>query len=507
MHYLKVNYCEFLNLPLLSKCFYERCKAMTTLKMFSIMIILIISATICFSANTSEFQRSFGSRDGDSDWNSRDDLNRDGIIDGQDLALASQDLATLQPDQYLPLYKRDHVLVKFTETISQDDVNAFLKPLDSITEDKNIDEMAGYHRVKVPMDDTVETFLAKLKQDPRVLDASPNFLCRKSGTPNDELFKYQWNFKLIRSEIAWDLTGGGDKDVIVAVLDTGIAYENYDDYIRAPDFAETSFVKGYDFINSDDHANDDEQHGTHVAGTIAESTDNKIGAAGLAFRCSLMPVKILDDQGVGTSDTLSQGIRWAVDHGADVINMSLGFPLGATGGDIVLNAIKYAASRDVICVGSAGNDAGSSAYSGGIEYPAAAPECVSVGAIRYDKNRTYYSNWGNGLTCVAPGGDLSVDQNHDGRADGILQQTFKKNDPKDMKYISLQGTSQAAPHVSAAAALFKSRHGGGRDAFVTALQQTCTDLGSVGYDPEYGYGLIDLYNLIRKTHGWGANGW
>ena len=153
-------------------------------------------------------------------------------------------------------------------------------------------------------------------------------------------------------EAAWSIETG-DPNVVVAVVDTGAAYENYDVYKQAPDLAQTHFVAGYDFVNDDSHPNDDNGHGTHVTGTLAQSTNNALGVAGIAFGCSIMPVKAMDASGQGDYFTISQGIYFAVQNGAKVINLSL----GAAGTSTTLqNAVASAYRNGVTIVCAAGND-------------------------------------------------------------------------------------------------------------------------------------------------------
>ncbi|MBN1551133.1 peptidase S8, partial [bacterium] len=467
----------------------------------SMVLCLVIGANFA-SDQDKLLDRHFGQEKDQKQWDSRADMNSDGIINGDDLALSVRQQML---DEKHKIRVDNHVLVKFKSMLAQRDIESFLKQNNTGFINELSVSSTGYRRIKVPEGETVESFLSILLKDSKVLRAQPDFICRVSETPNDQYYYLQWHFPLIKAPEAWDLTGGGKNEVVVAILDSGIAYEDYGEYAQAPDLAGTAFAKGYDFINDDNHANDDEGHGTHVSGTVAQTTNNSIGVAGIAYRCKLMPVKVIDETGSGTSYSLAEGLRWAVDNNADVINMSLGFAVGVNPGAIIEDAIRYAYDHNVICVAAAGNDADMPSYHGGISYPAAYDECVAVGAIRYDKSRSYYSNYGSGITCVAPGGDVRVDQNGDGYADGILQQTFSRKNYTNFSYTFAQGTSNATPHVAAAAALFKSRKGGGSDAFFAALADTCIDLGPEGYDPEYGYGMIDVAKIVRKGQGWGAD--
>jgi serine protease len=324
--------------------------------------------------------------------------------------------------------------------------------------------------------------------------AEMNFYARITLVPDDTFYSYQWNLNDgisggIETEAAWDIQRG-DPNVIVAVLDTGIAYEDFDTFKQAPDLVGTSFVAGYDFVNDDFHPNDDQGHGTHVTGTIAQSTNNNMGAAGVAFNCSIMPVKVIGNLGTGSHFDIAAGIYFAANNGAKVINMSL----GGQGNSITLrNAVAYAYSRGVTIVCAAGNE-----FLDGnpTSYPAAYNNyCIAVGATRYDETRAYYSNTGSYLDVVAPGGDMLVDQNDDGYPDGILQQTFSI-DPNAFAYRFFQGTSMAAPHVSGAAALLISNGVTEPDTVREVIQITAKDVGSRGWDEEHGWGLINVWAAL-----------
>lgn len=337
----------------------------------------------------------------------------------------------------------------------------------------------------------------KIRKD--VEYAEPNYIVHAFSAPNDPYYSFQWNLNNllnggIHIEQAWDISNGSG--VTVAVVDTGIAYENYSDrrgkYYKAPDFNQTCFKQGYDFVNKDSHANDDNSHGTHIAGTIAQSTNNSLGVAGVAYGTCLMPIKALDKNGSGTSANVALAIRFAADNGAQVINLSLG---SSAPSQAIGDAASYAYGKGVTIVAAAGNDGLSQ-----VSYPAAYDAYViAVGATRYDRTLASYSNYGASLDLVAPGGDLSQDQNGDGYVDGILQNTFNPNTKKtnSFGYWFFQGTSMASPHIAGAAALVIS-HGNAisPDSVRNILQSTADDLGLAGWDNTYGFGLVNAQSAL-----------
>lgn len=306
-------------------------------------------------------------------------------------------------------------------------------------------------------------------------------------TPNDPLYQYQWHMRLIQMEAAWDISQG--ENIKVAVIDTGVAYETFQTFNQAPDLSGTRFEPGYDFVNNDAHANDDNGHGTHVAGTIAQTTNNGQGVAGVAFRATVIPVKVLDAQGQGSYATIIQGITFAVDRGARVINLSMS---GPSDSQALRDAVRYARQRGVLVVAAAGN------RSGPVEFPAAIDEVLAVGSVRLDGSRAPYSNFGPQVDLAAPGGDNGVDQDGDGFKDGILQQTFRAGQVNNFEYLFFQGTSMAAPHVSGVAALLLSKVPTASLAEIeNALFTTARDLGPAGRDAETGFGLVQAADALR----------
>jgi serine protease len=365
---------------------------------------------------------------------------------------------------------------------------------------------SGRH-VLVPLDPDVslDDAVARLRRTPGVVHAEANGFYRSlqnvTFSPNDELFPRQWNFRLLDAERTWAIQKG-NPSVVVAVIDTGIAYENFGPFRRAPDWGDTVFVQGLNTLTGSSHANDDHFHGTHVASTIAEATNNGEGVAGLAFGCALMPVKVLDHDGFGTFFDIADGIYYAAidaPQKAKVVSLSLG---GDTESFFVGTAIEDAVAAGAVVVAAAGNDGRS-----GVLFPARHPLVIAVGAVDGRKVRTPYSTHGPELDLVAPGGDVDRDDDGDGKPDGVLQQTlspFSANEGRydDFNYFYVDGTSQAVPHVSAAAALLISQGITSPQAVRAALEGTAEDLGDPGHDNFYGHGLIQP---VRALTGLGLN--
>lgn len=305
---------------------------------------------------------------------------------------------------------------------------------------------------------------------------TPDSTPTRGWRPNDPRFEEQWNFKMVHAEEAWEVTRG--KGAIVAVIDTGVAYEDSKRGKRAKDFGDTQFVPGYDFVHRDSLPFDDNAHGTHVAGTIAESTNNGEGVAGLAFEAKIMPLKVLSSSGSGTSRDIAEAIRWAADHHANVINMSLGSPLPD---QLIRSACEYAYGKGVTIVCAAGNSGHE-----GVGYPAAYKECIAVSSVGPSGNLSHFSTWGRQIAIAAPGGDKEAG----GEAGGILQNSVKRDDNGVLvdDYYSFQGTSMASPHVAAVAALIVAQ-GIKKPADVrTVLLKSAQSKGPAN---KYGAGIVD----------------
>lgn len=313
--------------------------------------------------------------------------------------------------------------------------------------------------------------LAKLRSTIPAADIEaiePNYIYRATVAPNDPQYSKQWHLHTINVEQAWEDTKG--KGVTVAIIDTGVS--------KVPDLAKTEFVKGYDFVNDRVNADDDNGHGTHVAGTVAQSTNNNYGVAGVAYEAKIMPLKVLASSGGGTITDIAEAIRFAADNQADVINMSLG---GGGESHILKDAIEYAHGKGVVVVAAAGNENRNSA-----SYPGRYARVISVAATDAQNEKAEFSNYGAGVDIAAPGG---------GHGSKIWQETIDP-DTDQSKIAGFQGTSMAAPHVAGVAALIKSVGVKTPEEVLAILQQSVRKIDT---DPQnyYGAGHLDAAAAVK----------
>jgi len=313
--------------------------------------------------------------------------------------------------------------------------------------------------------------------------------------PDDPLFKYQWNLRELQLPAAWAFSRGAG--VTVAVLDTGVAYEDRGRYRRAPDLAGTRFAAGRDFVGGDAHPADvppaggGRSHGTQIAGIIAQTAGNGIGAAGVAPRATIMPIRVLEPDLSGSAQAIADGLRFAADHGADVANLSIA---GRSRSRALERAVDYASAKGVTIVAAAGNEGRAA-----VSWPAAYPKVIAVGAVARDRRRAYYSNYGRALDLVAPGGaGERVDAGY-GPGDGVVAQTLKGG-PAKFCFCFMASTSAAAAEVSGVAALLLGAGRAGNPAEVrAALSSSARDLGPPGRDREYGAGLVQAFAALGGT--------
>jgi serine protease len=382
-----------------------------------------------------------------------------------------------------------------------------------------------------------------LRQQPEVLYAQPNYLRRLQSTPNDPEFGQQWHFNAINMPAAWAINPGGRADVLVAVIDSGVTTTNgtfgfpiWNGFAfqlfavpmaKATDFDHARVRLGREFVfnwgwrsasTGETILFDSDGHGTHVAGTIAQQTNNQIGFAGIAYGVTLLPLKAcwsywdfqlyFSANGIPgwapataaacPDDAQAAAIRHAADEGAKVINLSVGGPGAAPA---IADALRYAVSRGVFVAIAAGNEA---ERGNPTIYPAAyAPEIggvVAVGALNRNSARAPYSSHGPYVELVAPGGDGGPPVNHVWQmGPNQFDIDFFRASPRYDRYqpAGKSGTSMAAPHVAGVAALLYSQGITNPAAIEAVLKRTARDLGPPGRDNEYGYGLIDARVALR----------
>jgi serine protease len=411
---------------------------------------------------------------------------------------------------------RTHVLVRFDENASHAERVAVVKATGT---GSAADPLPGGTReLKIEDGDSVAQTLAQLRAQPGVASARPDYLIHAASSgfyPNDpgrgglgDWRELQWNFAGtfgVRAPQAWakmrSIHRDGGRGVIVAVVDSGVAYRDKGSFKRAPDLYKGRFVKGWDLLDHDRYPLDEDSHGTHVTGTIAEHVNNKQAVTGIAYGVRIMPVRVLDANGDGDGATFARAVRWATDHGADVINMSVEFNSKLRASDIpeVISALRYARKHGVTMVGSAGNEGARH-----VSYPARDANVISVAASTSGGCAAEYSSSGDGLDVIAPGGGFDAalssspwDLAHCDPAasrSAVYQQTFRSN-PRDFHLIGFEGTSESAPHVTAIAALVIASGELGSHPSPAAVQKriedTARDIGPPGYDKRYGYGLVD----------------
>ena len=331
-------------------------------------------------------------------------------------------------------------------------------------------EGLGVVRLEVPVGEELET-ASQLQSLPIVEWAEPDQLRSTQALPNDQLYRqFQWDMRKIQAERAWDITTGSS-DVVVAVLDTGVDASH-------PDLA-GKLLPGYDLLNDDEDPSDDSGHGTHNAGVIGAASNNSVGVAGISWGTKILPLKVLNSSGVGPDSVISQGIIYAADHGARIINMSFG---SSTTSRVLVSAVRYAANKGVLMVAAAGNTA---KVDNAIIYPAAYPEVVAVSATDESDEVPDFSQHHPYVEISAPGVHIVS--------------TFWRGAGYG-NYVSSSGTSDAAPHVSGLAALLWSVNPQlSSDQVRTILQQTADDLGAPGRDDYYGAGRINAYEAVAAA--------
>ncbi|NMD69871.1 peptidase S8 [Bacillus sp. DNRA2] len=359
-------------------------------------------------------------------------------------------------------YNKNEVTVKFKSNPNDTELNQILKEINGDVL-KHLDSTVVFRSHSLSTPELITYFKNKTTVD----FAEPNYLYLQNEMgPNDLLYQeqYQWNLPVIRTEVGWDVTRGKE-DIIIAVVDTGVD-------LAHPDL-KNRLTQGYNVIENNNFPDDDNGHGTHVAGIIASETNNQEGVAGMTWYNKIMPVKAMESGGYGTTFDIAKGITWAVDHGADVINLSLG---NYQPSELMQHAVQYAYKNNVVLIAASGND-----NSTHPSYPACYPEVLAVSAIDFDGKRASFSNYGDYVDVAAPGVQIPS--------------TYF-----NQQYAALSGTSMASPHVAGLAGLIRSANPDlSNKEVINIIKKTAYDLGPKGNDAEFGRGLIDVRSALEAV--------
>ena len=373
------------------------------------------------------------------------------------------------------------LLLDFADDINEEERQAVLAELPEGFELNSVySEEEGLYRLRLPRAQAI-ALTERWESDERIEFIEPEYQYEAFGAPNDPYYQFQWHLEQIDIESGWDRSQG--TGVVVAVIDTGVAYGSDDNGRFKPVRDLSHFVPGYDFVDDDEHPFDEHGHGTHVAGTVGQTTNNDYGVAGVAPLCDIMPVRVLNRLGYGRTADIADAIRFAADKGADVINLSLGGPAPS---EIMNDAIRYAHDHGVVIVAAAGNSGWSRR-----SYPAAYEHVIAVAATQYDETTTFYSNYGSWVDIAAPGGNTNVDQNDDGKPDGVMQETISQGNPLEHEFALYMGTSMASPHVAGAAALIIGMGVSHPDRVEEILLSTANQDVERYREDRYGAGILD----------------
>ncbi|WP_067724775.1 S8 family peptidase [Oceanobacillus damuensis] len=354
-------------------------------------------------------------------------------------------------------YAKGEVIVKFKDKLSKNSQQSIVSGVGAKSvEDEDIVE-SPFTVLEVG---NVEAVVHALNKNPNVEYAEPNYEMRMASTPNDPYFSpyYQYGLFTTDTYLAWDLTRG-DSEQEIAILDTGVDYNHED--------LNDKTVIGYNFVNNDYHPIDRNGHGTHVAGIAAAETNNGMGIAGTAPETSILAVQVLDYSGSGTLDDVADGIIFAADNGAEVINLSLGCDCNS---QTMEDAVDYAWDKGSVLVAASGNDGVSTTFE-----PASYENVIAVGAVDRNNNIAGFSNYGTWVDVMAPGVDIASTYIHYG-------------------YVYMSGTSMASPNVAGLAGLLA---GQGRDneEIRNAIEDTANYMSGIGSYVEHG--LINSYDAVN----------
>jgi subtilisin family serine protease len=389
---------------------------------------------------------------------------------GGPAATALTNVAPAQVQATAPEERTGQVVVKFRRTATLGDVGNALANADA----QATASTAGSGLVLVSPDpgQTDDEAIASLRARGDVEFAEPNHVVHIAATPTDPLYaSNQWNLPQIGLPTAWN-TSTGSASVIIAVVDTGVDASH-------PDLAgkiTTGANAGYNFVANNTTTTDDHFHGTFVASIIAANTNNGQGGAGVCWACKIMPVKVLDSTGSGSTFNVAQGVDWAVAHGANVINMSLGSSSPDSG---LQTSVDNAWNAGVIVVAASGNN------NGPVLYPAAYPNVIAVGSNNSAGVKSSFSNFGPELDVMAPGENVFGALCTCGAYTG--------------GYGTGSGTSFASPHVAGVVGLLISAGITDKNTIRTKLQTTATDMDVAGFDNNTGWGRVNAAAAIASS--------
>jgi len=364
----------------------------------------------------------------------------------------------LQPEKK---QTEDSILVKFKSSTSSKEKKEILED-EAVGKPEKLRKFPTYE-IDVKKSEFRET-LNDLNKNKAVEYAEPNNNVYALVTPNDPSFGSQWGYSVTKAQSGWDTERGQTNEIKIAIVDTGVDIDH-------PDLS-AKMLPGYDFVNNDSNPDDDEGHGSHVAGIAAASTNNGVGVAGMSWGAKIIPVKSLNQFGSGTYQQVSNGITYAADRGARVINLSLG---GYSYSKTLQNATDYAHAKGVVVVAAAGNSS-----SRRILYPAGNPHVVGVAATDSSDRRASFSNYNSSVDISAPG--VSILSTYNGA-----------------RYAYMNGTSMSAPFVSGLAGLVLSQNPSfSADQTANTMYQQSHDLGSPGRDDYFGYGRINAQTTLQR---------
>ncbi|HRF60738.1 MAG TPA: S8 family peptidase [Fimbriimonadaceae bacterium] len=362
-------------------------------------------------------------------------------------------------------YSEGQVVVKFKDRVSSTALQAANRAIGAEAVEENSD--LGFTLIELPDTMSVDRAVRYYRSLPSVEYAEPNYTYHAFLTPNDSGWNNQYGPRKMACPTAWDVTTGS-ASVVIAIVDTGIA-------LTHPDLND-KIVAGYDFVNNDSNATDDQGHGTHCAGIAAAETNNATGVAGVGFNCKLMPVKVLGSNGSGSLTNVANGITFAANNGAKVISLSLG---GSSGSTTLQNAVNYAWGRGCVVVAAAGNN-GNTAPS----YPGYYTNAIAVGSTDANDNRSSFSNYGNWVDVAAPGSSIYSTLRSGG-------------------YGNMSGTSMACPGVAGLAGLVFAKQGASATATSVraAIENNCDNVGTWVVK-----GRVNAFRAVSAGGGGGGGG-